>query len=506
MKLVEVLGDRFVNGADDAVAYEGPIAGTRGKLNVAETILSIAAAQDALERQAEPGSRVGVLSNHQVETYVSVLSCITSNRTFIPLNPKFPESRLDSVLTLGAVDVILTDEKSAGIAARVAGGRPVVDMSAILSAWRAPDPVAAAPLLSSWRQRLALATADRDAIAYIMFTSGSTGIPKGVPISYGNLQSYVSGVTDLVEIPRGLRFTQFFDLSFDLSIHDIFISNVSWGTLVAPSAIDLMMPSGYISRELIDVWFSVPLVGAQLAQAKVSSEFAGLQHILFCGETLPMETVIGCRPWQAEGGHMWNLYGPTEATIAFTAAEITNSDCSHGSTTIGMPFGANEVAVSTGDGIVRNPPAGTEGELLLGGPQVFTGYSTNVDSPFVGQDDHWYRSGDLIRVDDDGLFFRGRVDSQVKYRGYRIELGEIENAIRRQHNVNTVAVVLVGDAAMARIVAYYIDSECPGGIDLEVLGRDLPAYMVPSTCIGLEQMPVNANHKIDRRQLAERQD
>ena len=124
MKLVEVLGDRFVNGADDTVAYEGPIAGTRGKLNVAETILSIAAAQDALERQAEPGSRVGVLSNHQVETYVSVLSCITSNRTFIPLNPKFPESRLDSVLTLGAVDVILTDEKSAGIAARVAERPP----------------------------------------------------------------------------------------------------------------------------------------------------------------------------------------------------------------------------------------------------------------------------------------------------------------------------------------------------------------------------------------------
>jgi non-ribosomal peptide synthetase component F len=339
-----------------------------------------------------------------------------------------------------------------------------------------------------------------------MFTSGSTGTPKGVPISYSNLAAYVEGVTGLLAIPEGARFSQFFDLSFDLSMHDIFVSMRHRGTLVAPTAVDMMMPGAYVARERIDAWFSVPLVGAQLGAGKLREDFPGFRSMLFCGEALPMETVAACRPWLAAGGRMWNLYGPTEATIAFTAADVTESVRADGNASIGRPFGVNRTAMLAADGtVVDQPQLGDEGELLLGGPQVFAGYSTDAPSPFVeGTSTRWYRSGDLVRIDDEGVYFRGRVDSQVKFRGYRIELGEIETVARRTFGLKTVAVVVSGEGVDARLVLFHLTGEAAGAIDLQRLGTDLPSYMIPAEAMALDAMPTNQNGKIDRRALAAR--
>jgi len=219
---------------------------------------------------------------------------------------------------------------------------------------------------------------------------------------------------------------------------------------------------------------------------------------------LPMETVAACRAWLADGGRMWNLYGPTEATIAFTAADVTDSARTDGNASIGRPFGKNRTAMLRGDGSVDDSPAlGEEGELLLGGPQVFAGYSTDAPSPFVDHDaTRWYRSGDLVRIDDEGVYFRGRVDSQVKFRGYRIELGEIETLARRAFGLKTVAVVVAGEGAKARLVMFHLASEAAEPIDLQLLGSDLPGYMVPAEAVSLGAMPTNQNGKIDRRVLA----
>jgi acyl-coenzyme A synthetase/AMP-(fatty) acid ligase len=114
----------------------------------------------------------------------------------------------------------------------------------------------------------------------------------------------------------------------------------------------------------------------------------------------------------------------------------------------------------------------------------------------------WYRSGDLVRVDDEGVYFRGRLDSQIKFRGYRIELGEIEVAARQAYDLNTVAVILTGDQNDPRLVMFYLESEHDGPIDPIALDDVVPSYMVPGSFVGLPAMPVNQNGKIDRKALA----
>ena len=480
-------------------AFEGPF-GADKRVAIAEDEVAARLAglrRVLVEAGVGEGDRVGVLSNHRVETYLAVLGAVSAGATFVPLNPKFPAERLRTIVDLARPTIILGDPSTIGVYGEVAATIPFQDVSSIDVE---PDAV------GEWSAAIDASAIGTDAIAYIMFTSGSTGTPKGVPISYGNLLSYVDGVTDLLAIPEGSRFSQFFDLSFDLSMHDIFVSTRMRGTLVAPSQVDVMMPGAYVARERIDAWFSVPLLGAQLGGGTPKPGFPGFRSMLFCGEALPAETVVACRPWLADGGRMWNLYGPTEATIAFTAADVTGSIRREGNASIGRAFGDNVTALFDADGtVVTNPALGAEGELLLGGPQVFAGYSTDAPSPFVEHEGTtFYRSGDLVRIDSEGVYFRGRVDSQVKFRGYRIELGEIETVARRVFGLKTIAVVVSGDGAGARLVMYYLAAEVSPGEspELRVMADTLPNYMVPAEAVGLERMPTNQNGKIDRRALA----
>ena len=485
----------------DATAFEGPFGADKRSVvterDAAARLASIRAMLAGLG--IGEGDRVGVLSNHRVETYLAVLGVVSAGATFVPLNPKFPVERLRAIVDLAHPKVILGDPSTQAHHGDVAPGVAFIDVSSI-----DPDPAR----VGEWNDAVDSATTAADAIAYVMFTSGSTGTPKGVPISFGNLLAYVDGVTNLLGIPEGSRFSQFFDLSFDLSMHDIFVSMRRRGALVAPSQVDLMMPGAYVARERIDAWFSVPLLGAQLGGGARKADFAGFRSMLFCGEALPMETVIACRPWLADGGRMWNLYGPTEATIAFTAADVTDSPRHDGNASIGHAFGVNVTALLDANGsVVAEPELDSEGELLLGGPQVFAGYSTDAPSPFVEHGGtSFYRSGDLVRIDAEGVYFRGRVDSQVKFRGYRIELGEIETVARRTFGRKTLAVVVAGEGAAARLVMYHLASEGEAGhdIDLRALAETLPTYMIPAEAVGLDTMPTNQNGKIDRRALAAR--
>lgn len=425
---------------------------------------------------------VAILANRSAQAYVAVIACLRAGRTFVPLNPSFPLERLRKIITLSGAQACLADERYCALAADLGIAATMIDLTMEpAEAVLAPPPAG-------------------DPVAYQLFTSGSTGDPKGVPVRVSALSHYVHHIIDTVDIGEGLRASQFFDLSFDLSMHDIFVTLATGGTLVPASDMDLMMPHRFAAANALDVWFSVPMLAVAAARGQqVMPAQCTLQTVMFCGEALPGQHAGAMRDLMVPEGAIWNLYGPTEATIAFTAHRLEDADFVPGSVPLGSPFGKNRVAILTDDGIVE-PIEGAEGELLLGGPQVFSGYSPPTDrDPFVlDGDDRFYRTGDLVRVEGGNLGYVGRTDSQVKIRGHRVELGEIESACNALDGVEISAAVLTGPPENPVITIVYEGAEA---VDFASLAETLPSYMIPRTFERCASLPTNVNGKIDRKQI-----
>ena len=432
-----------------------------------------------------PGQRIGILATRCWEAYAAVLASFFIGRCFVPLNPKMPFDRLSKIISHGQVGLIVHDKGNKDLATRLGG--PAVDPNLI-------DPSDITMNKSAFP--------DPDAIAYQMFTSGSTGNPKGVPVRYGSLSHYVQTVRPAIGLTEPGRFSQLFDLSFDLAMHYIFIALANGGTIVPASQMDMLMPSSYISKKKIDHWFSVPMLAKVAAQgvAGVALDHQ-LKTALFCGEPLPMAYASDFQKFVSSGANIWNLYGPTEATIAFTAKRVdVNLDLA-GIVPLGVPFGDNTIAVKDERGSIVGLSEGIEGELLLGGPQIFGGYRPANDGEcFTQSSPIYYRSGDLVRMIDGELHHIGRTDSQIKLRGYRIELGDIEVAVRRAFGLEILACVVTGDGEGRQIaLAYVADTDLA---DITRLDEYLPDYMKPHLWMRLDQMPLNINGKIDRKALS----
>jgi amino acid adenylation domain-containing protein len=476
-RLLEVL-----RAAPERAAIDSGRQGTTSYAGLFATAAALAT------RFGDRPAAIGVLSNRQAEAYCAVLAAFFARVRFVPLNPGFPVERLQAIVRLAGVDLVLTDGGNVD-AARALGAR-FVDVTPVLAGHA--------------RQRVDAEAFDAgaaDGIAYQMFTSGSTGEPKGVPIDYAALDHYVRTLRAHIDFPAAARFSQLFDLSFDLAMHDIFVALASGGTIVPASPIDLMMPHAYVNRARIDVWFSVPMLAMVAARGLgPRTPEHRLQLALFCGEQLPMDFVERFRPLVA-GDAIYNLYGPTEATIAFTAKRLGPADHAHAVAPLGEPFGDNRVAVLDEHGAVVDLAEGVEGELLLGGPQVFAGYQPDrgIQCFVDGPQGRFYRSGDRVRVAGGDLHHLGRIDSQIKLRGHRIELGEIESAFREVFGCDAAAAVVVGEHDAAEIRVAY---EGRNGIgDLAALKARLPDYMVPKRAMRVDALPVNVNGKVDRKAI-----
>lgn len=352
-------------------------------------------------------------------------------------------------------------------------------------------------------------------LAYLMFTSGSTGAPKGVGISHANVCAYLEAIGRRLELGQEDRCSQFFDLTFDLSVHDLFVTWAAGACLVTPSRTDLLMPQRFVQKHGLTVWFSVPSLAIHLRRLALlrPGTLPGLRWALFCGEALP--TAVA-REFQAAAvrARLVNLYGPTEATIAFTEFTVDPAAADHelgAVVPIGRPLAGQEVVVV--DAALRPVADGTVGELCLGGDQVASGYwqdPATTASRFVTLDvpgrgsRRWYRTGDLARWDDAvGLRFHGRVDRQVKVRGYRVELQEVEEAVRVAAGVDAVAVIpwpRDADGGAQGLVAFIVGAAA--AIDVRAAcGRVLPEYMIPTELHGLTELPLNHNGKVDHAQL-----
>jgi amino acid adenylation domain-containing protein len=392
----------------------------------------------------------GLLVNRSPTAYTAVLASLMLGRPYVPLNPKFPRDRLLYILSSSTADTLIVDRHSAAAAASLLESWPR-PLTVLLPDAETPEWAVRAPLhryvARSDIECAAPAAPIRDWNAengaYLLFTSGTTGTPKGVLISHGNALAYIRNMTGRYRPSSSDRFSQLFDFSFDLSVHDMFLTWGAGACLYCAPEGSLIGLSDFINRCQLTFWFSVPSTAAFMRQLRMlkPGSYPTLRWSLFCGEALPTGLA---RSWQeaAPNSIVENLYGPTETTIAFTAYRLPKEHRPDldvlPTVPIGLPLSGQRVMVV--DGQSEPLPDGEAGELCLGGSQVAAGYwrapdqtATRFGAPRSANDHgtRWYRTGDRVVMNrEHGLIFLGRVDRQTKIRGHRVELMEVEHAMR----------------------------------------------------------------------------
>src|SRR5438046_2476333 len=352
-----------------------------------------------------------------------------------------------------------------------------------------------------------------DSIAYLLFTSGSTGQPKGVMVSHANLLHYVDYVTKRYGFTSNDRVSQTFDLTFDLSAHDMFVAWQSGACVCCPSQKQLIKPGAFLNDSRLTIWFSFPLTAVlmrRLGELKPGL-YPHLRLSLFCGEALPVDVV---RDWSLADPNsiIENIYGPTELTIGCTAYRWNNQtsldECKKGIVPIGEPFEDMEAAIV--DEKLRKVAIGCEGELLMTGPQLTRGYWCDEEKTarafvsIAGRNDIYYRTGDRVRRSgpDKPLIYLGRLDNQVKVLGHRVELGEVEVVVRSLSGVDAVVALAWPNGSNADGIELFLEAE---QFDTELLMKQLktklPNYMVPRRLRTLPRLTLNPNGKYDRKAL-----
>ena len=347
-------------------------------------------------------------------------------------------------------------------------------------------------------------------IAYILFTSGSTGEPKGVPISYDNLASFIENLGAVIDYRPEDVCSQFCELSFDFSVHEIYLSLLNGCTLCPARRIDLFNPAPFVANNRITVWVSVPSLARVVLQHRgADHESLGtLRLSMFNGEALTHQLA---RDWNraACGTEIWNTYGPTECTVAVTAQRWEDHpDLSEsGVVSIGTAFPDCTAALLVDEEVVPVSPEqnGIVGELLLATPQRFAGYlDPGLPSPFIADSKglHFYRTGDRVRSRGGRLYYLDRLDLQVKIGGHRIELLEIEHRLRRRLESDALAVIAHPPRRPTELILFLVgDRETPK-LTSQELG--LPSYMLPQRTFVIDALPLTAHGKLDRHALHER--
>jgi len=479
-----------------------------------------------LQRHTREGGPpwTAVFAHRSFVAYAGVLGALLRGHGYVPLNRRFPVARTKAMFERSRCHALVVDDESLPQLDDVLAGAP--EGTLVL----APEIDDVGALQSRLSKHLVLGRGaieegeaprlDRpepDDVAYLLFTSGSTGQPKGVMVSHRNAAPFVRAMAERYGVDEHDRCSQTFDLTFDLSVFDLFVAWEKGACLYCLPEKALLKPGGYIRDNELTLWFSVPSTGMFLQRFGMlkPNSYPSLRWSLFCGEALPVEVATA---WAAAAPNsiVENLYGPTEATIACTVyrwdGEHSRAESRLGVVPIGYPTPGMSALVV--DSELREVAAEEDGELLVAGPQVTLGYLDDPErtrSAFVvppGKIETHYRTGDRVARDSGGLLhYLGRLDHQVQVHGHRVELGEVESAIRDA--TGSGAVVAIGwpvtESGVGGIVAF-VGSE--NTLDLAALraklAAQLPDYMLPRDVHVLRELPLNANGKFDRPALRAR--
>ena len=475
-----------------------------------------------IQANATPGEvpLTAVFAYRSHTAYAAVLGALMAGHGYVPLNRTFPIDRTRLMLEKSTCRSLIVDKGSEPQLSELLRGltTPMVilcpdrtdatEASAKLPAHRV---VGANEFVDAeqWRPPVV----PQNAIAYLLFTSGSTGQPKGVMVSNANVLHYVDYVTKRYGFTSNDRVSQTFDLTFDLSAHDMFVAWQSGACVCCPSQKQLIKPGAFLNDSRLTVWFSVPSTAVFMRRLGVLKPgmYPRLRLTLFCGEALPVDTVL---EWAraAPNSVIENIYGPTELTIGCTAYRWNGTsslaECEQGIVPIGEPFDGMQSFVA--DEQLREVEPGCDGELLMSGPQLSLGYWQNEEETrrafvhIAGRNGIYYRTGDRVRVvPGKPMVYLGRLDSQIKVFGHRVELGEVEAAIREVTGLDgVVALGWPRSASGVDGVEAFLEVESfDTNALLNELKSRLPAWMLPRNVRTLRRFPLNANGKYDRRAL-----
>jgi amino acid adenylation domain-containing protein len=439
-------------------------------------------------------SVVAVLDRASPRTIVTFLGVLFAGGAYLPLDDANPPERNLGMVRGSAADIMLVADDQLD---RYAGAIPVSAVDEARTAlWAAGEP-----------DELPLTGTALDP-AYVMYTSGSTGAPKGIIVPHRAIARLVVN-TDYIDIRPGDVIAQASNLSFDASTFEIWGALLNGALLVGMPKESLLVHqelSEFLARHQVTALFVTTAV-FHLHAGEAPAVFRTLRSLLMGGETSDPRAV---RAVLAAGppGRLLHMYGPTEATSFSTWALVTPQVAARDTLMIGRPIANTDVCILAGN---RRAGPGEAGELHIGGDGLALGYVNDPEltaARFVSDPQvpgrRLYRTGDLARWNEEGgLDFLGRSDSQVKLRGFRIELGEIETLLRQHPAVTDASVVVVTDKSDAMLIAYVATCQ-PAAVTAlgGYLAASLPLYMVPSRIVPVERLPLNANGKVDRARLA----
>jgi amino acid adenylation domain-containing protein len=451
-------------------------------------------------RETEPVTRrIAVLASRTWEAYAAVLGAAWAGAAYVPINPSWPASRIEQLLAIAKPDGVIAD--SAGIALIESGALTNYIVPVLAPSRQLPQGPAPPPAEIAHKQ-----------IAYVIFTSGSTGVPKGVMVSNASVNSFLRGMRGRYAITADDRLSQASELTFDVSVFDMFMAWNSGASLHVVPKSQLMAPRDFIQDKSITVWFSVPSIAIFMQRMKMlaPASFPKLRYSLFAGEPLPAATASA---WQlaAPNSSVENLYGPTEATVVCLGCRFRGeADITPGRGTVstGMELAGVDAAILDND--LRTVSHGAQGQLAISGEQLAEGYLadpglTRSRFPNIGGR-RWYLTGDLAYVDESGVFHHlGRIDNQIKVHGHRVELEEIESHLRAHAKTDAVVAIpwRVSFGSAEGVVAFISDSAVPLLELQQALKSSLPSYMVPAEIRSLDRLPLGPSGKFDRKALME---
>jgi D-alanine--poly(phosphoribitol) ligase subunit 1 len=429
---------------------------------------------------------IAVLGHREPEMLVAFLGAVKSGRPYVPLDTALPQRRIDNILATSRAALTLTPEEIRRF-----------------SAGDAPAPGECAASEDSF---------------YILFTSGSTGEPKGVIITVACLEHFLTWMLAEQQFTeRNEVFLNQAPFSFDLSVMDLYCSLATGGSLFSISRELIESPKKLytaLASSAVTTWVSTPsfaqmcLVEEKFAEAMLPQ----VRRFLFCGETLTPQTAAQLLQ-RFPKAQVWNMYGPTEATVATTSIRIDDAILEQYSPLpIGRTMPGTEIFLANEN--QKPVPANERGEIVIAGPNVSPGYlgrpDLTADAFFQHRAGRAYRTGDLGRFRDDLLFFEGRIDEQLKLSGYRIELGDVEANLRALATVRDAVVIPVMKNGTAQSLAAFVvlagrDDASHFELSYKLrnqLSERLPVYMLPRKFIFLDTFPMTANGKVDRANLA----